>query len=143
MSDALTFATDLLTRGIEFTLRGNRLWLWPGVAHKHLSDAEREFIRAHRAELKELVRQRALPEATVVWRAPKGDAADSGNAETGAVVTDPAAARAARDAALKEQDLDTWLVIHANEPEAKATRHAEARAEMLQALTRQRGGFPR
>ena len=70
MTDARAFAEQLLTRGIELILRGNRLHVWPGRAYKHLTDAEREFINVNRGALKELARSRALPETTVVWQPP-------------------------------------------------------------------------
>ena len=70
MTDPLTFARGLLGRGIELILRGNRLNVWPAKAYPHLTDGEREFIREHREELKELTAARVLPETTVVWSAP-------------------------------------------------------------------------
>ncbi|MEO8680155.1 MAG: hypothetical protein ABI665_13975, partial [Vicinamibacterales bacterium] len=65
------FATGLLARGIEFVLRQNgRLHVWPAKAYPYLTDAERDFIREHRAELKALATSKALPETTVVWYPP-------------------------------------------------------------------------
>ena len=65
---ARAFAEGLLARGIELVQRGDRLHVWPGKAYRSLTDAERAFIREHRAELKELAASHALPEAVVVWR---------------------------------------------------------------------------
>jgi hypothetical protein len=69
--DPLTFATGLRDRGIEFV--NERLRVWPAKAYAYFTAAEREYIRAHRPELKELVRTRAVPESVVVWQ-PPGDA---------------------------------------------------------------------
>jgi hypothetical protein len=70
MPDALTFASELLSRGIELLIRNGRLHVWPGKARKHLSDAERTFIREHNDELKALAASKALPETTVEWQPP-------------------------------------------------------------------------
>ncbi|HXG90538.1 MAG TPA: hypothetical protein VNJ02_19610 [Vicinamibacterales bacterium] len=60
------FTSQLLARGIELIVRGNRLRVWPGRAHKYgLTDSERAFLHAHRYELKALAG--TFPEATVVW----------------------------------------------------------------------------
>ena len=66
------FAAALRARGIELVLRRNRLAVWPVRAYRlGLVDAERDYLAAHRNELKELVRA-GLPETTVAWREAGG-----------------------------------------------------------------------
>lgn len=63
---AADFTSLLLARGIELIVRNGRLHVWPGKAHKYgLSEAERAYIKAHRAQLKALAG--TFPEATVAW----------------------------------------------------------------------------
>lgn len=130
-----TFAAALRARGIELVLRRNRLAVWPVRAFRlGLVDAERDYLAAHRDELKALVRA-GLPETTVAWR------------ECGAEPPDRAARLeaeldlAARDAALREQNLAAWLVLHGNEPEATAARDAEATAVMRQMVGRRSAAY--
>ena len=70
MSNEVTdFAQQLLARGMELTLRNERLRVWPGKSYKQLTDAERAFIDAHRNELKDMVRaglQPKLPDDFVI-----------------------------------------------------------------------------
>jgi hypothetical protein len=69
--EPVEFAKRLLAQGIELVVqRGKRLHVWPPKAYPYLTDADREYIREHRAELKALVAARVLPEATVVWEPP-------------------------------------------------------------------------
>jgi hypothetical protein len=63
-----SFTEYLLGKGIELLKRNNRLAVWPAKAFPHLSTDEREYLDAHRAELKALVG--TFPETTVTWRPP-------------------------------------------------------------------------
>jgi hypothetical protein len=128
------FAAALCARGIEVILRGNRLKVWPGPAFKlGLSDAERVYLREHRDELKALC---PLPETTVTWHPP--DPADA----IRAAERDAAIAAAARDAQLKAQNLDVWLVLHGDEPEATAIRDQQATEVMRRMVGRPSPAFP-
>jgi hypothetical protein len=74
--DATEFAAALRAKGIELIVRGNRLSVWPkGAWTGGLDDANRNYIRDHRAELKALVLA-GLPETTVVWQ-PANAVADA------------------------------------------------------------------
>jgi hypothetical protein len=70
LTAALAEVRDWATRiakspGIEINFCGkgapNRLWFWPEHKFKALPVADREFERAHRTELKELVRAGLAP----------------------------------------------------------------------------------
>ena len=52
----------LRSRGVQLCLRRGRLAVQPPQAYAALSDADRAALRAHRRELKELVRDDAPPE---------------------------------------------------------------------------------
>jgi hypothetical protein len=70
---AREFIDALLAQGIELVCHrnGGRLSIWPGRAYRYLTDAEREYIRANRAELKALVLAEPR-ETTVVWQPGAG-----------------------------------------------------------------------
>jgi hypothetical protein len=73
MSDITDFAQRLLAKGIELTLRHNRLGVWPGKMWKRLTDADRAFIDAHRYELKDMVRAGEQPRLPDDYVAPSVD----------------------------------------------------------------------
>lgn len=54
-------ADYLFAKGMELTLRGNRLFVWPAKGWKQLTDAERALIKQHREALKALVRANQHP----------------------------------------------------------------------------------
>lgn len=133
------FAAALRGRGIELVLRRNRLAVWPVRAYRlGLVDAERDYLAAHRDELKELVRG-GLPETTVAWREPGVDEAQLPPDRATRLEAELDLAR--RDAALREQNLDAWLVVHGNEPEAAAARDAEATAVMRRMVGRRSAAY--
>jgi hypothetical protein len=80
-----TFAQSLLDRGIELIIRGNRLHVWPKQAYPYLTAEERDFLSAHRAELKAIA---ALGrETTVVWQPPRRDQQSAQSTPTPATPT--------------------------------------------------------
>src|SRR5688572_1269783 len=71
------FRVHLCAQGIELHLKSNGgLHIWPSGAKPHLTDAERDYLYAHRPELRELVRTTGLRETTVEWQAPGADIAE-------------------------------------------------------------------
>ena len=105
-------------------LRGNRLHIWPSRAYRGLSDADRDYIKSHRDELRALVRA-GLPETTVVWQPP-----DPARDARLALEIE----HAHRDATLKDQNPDVWLVLHGNEPDSVALRTQRATNQAEQDL---------
>ena len=53
------------SHGIELNFcrggRSTRLWIWPKESYEELPHADREYIRTHKAELKELLRSGRAP----------------------------------------------------------------------------------
>jgi hypothetical protein len=127
-TDALTFAQALLDRGMELLIRKNRLYVWPGKAYKRgLSAAERDYIREHRAELKELAASGALPETTVVWQPPTTPAPP------------PCAPRCAYCGRPCVGPYHwAYRLLHHTDPTEVARRDAEATADMFAMLRRGR-----
>jgi hypothetical protein len=63
--DVMAFIANLRQRGIECYVHNNRL-KWPKPAWAQLTELERAFFRAHRAELKALATSGVLPETCIV-----------------------------------------------------------------------------
>ncbi len=65
MTDVQAFADRLARIGIEINFckggNPNRLWFWPEAKYNALPDVDKDFIRANRAELKEMVRAGLAP----------------------------------------------------------------------------------
>jgi len=124
------FASALLALGIELILRNGRLHVWPARAYKHLSDAERDFIHAHRAELKALAAAKALPETTVVWQPPTEAAIEPPTPE-------PPCPYCGRVPCIGPTH-HAYDVLHYDDPEHVERRRKAATAEMLVGLRRAR-----
>jgi hypothetical protein len=124
--DALTFATELLGRGIEFVVRkSGRLGVWPNTAWKiGLTDAERDFIRTHRAELIAIAAAKTLPEATVQWQPPQPG--------TPTVPPPPACPFCGRKCVGPGNAL--FKVLHWSSEEERERRRAEATRVMLKMM---------
>ena len=134
---AIAFASALLDRGIELILRNNgRLHVWPARAYKYLSDAERDFIRVHRAELKALAAAKALPETTVVWQPPTEAPDPAPTPELCQYCHQPIE----RCAAIKATRPDAWCALHHNDPAEVERRRERADREMYESFRRARRG---
>lgn len=113
-----TWVRTLRARGVSVTLRNNRLWLQPAIAHSQLSDDELLFLRHHRAAIKAVV--------------SGGDFSEADEGHPRATISARADLTPAPPPAPSERaSPEIWRIVHSNTPEAKAERDAYATRQML------------
>lgn len=134
-TDPLTFACDLLSRGIELVLRGNRrrLHVWPARAFRFLTDDERAFIKEHRDELKALAEAKVLPETTVTWH-PPGEAPTTAEPPPDAALIVPICSYCERPCV--GADHAAYRLLHFHDPAEIGRRDREATALMRRMVGR-------
>jgi hypothetical protein len=67
--DIMNFAHALLAKGMELTLRKDRLHVWPKHSYSRLTQDERNFLNQYRDDLRDMVRaglQPRLPDDVIV-----------------------------------------------------------------------------
>jgi hypothetical protein len=131
------FIDQLLARGIEVYLPKDRLRIWPPRAYTHgLTDAERDYLRAHAPELKELIRTHGHRETAVHWndptRSPSPNLRDSSPSPKSAPLHCPYCG----PRQCVGQDSPWFRILHHNDPAEVARRDAEATAEMMKMVGR-------
>jgi len=103
-----TWIAALRSRGISFAVTNNRLRVSPW---RKLSTGDQTMLRQHRDAIKKLIREGmpGLPAAPSVGKS---------------------AAAVDLDAQLKKHDLESWRVIHHNDPDEIERRRVEATSLM-------------
>ncbi len=129
--DPLTFALGLRDKGLELTLRRRgRLHVWPAKFYKRLTTAERDYINAHRAELRELVAAGLQP------RLPDDFVPDSLPTPTPTPERQTPPCPFCAQTPCIGSAHHAYAVLHATDPVEIDRRRHEATAEMITSLRR-------
>jgi hypothetical protein len=137
MNDATDFIDRLLARGIEILLKGNRLRVWPPRAYTHgLTDAERDYLRAHAPELKELIRTQGHRETNVTWQDPSKPTSPNPRDSSPSPKSAPLHCPYCGERPCVGADSPWFRILHWHEPTEIARRDAEATEEMMQMIGR-------